>query len=108
MPYPTKKPVWQLPDGFFYGPWVGSDVFSQIPLTYAQKKRPVQRTGLRKKRQRPTLPLGIAVPSAQMSLTSLFGMEKGDPHRNSHLKLTHTSELVCNNTTYQDIIADTQ
>jgi hypothetical protein len=82
--------------------------FSQIPLTYAQKKRPVQRTGLRKKRQRPTLPLGIAVPSAQMSLTSLFGMEKGDPHRNSHLKLTHTSELVCNNTTYQDIIADTQ
>ena len=25
----------------------------------------------------PTLPLGIAVPSAQMGLTSLFGMDRG-------------------------------
>ena len=40
-----------------------------------------------KKRQRHTLPLGIAVPSAQMGLTSLFGMVRGEPHRYSHLKL---------------------
>ena len=27
------------------------------------------------------------VPSAQVGLTSLFGMGRGDPHRYSHLKL---------------------
>ncbi len=28
----------------------------------------------------------IAVPSAQMGLTSLFGMVRGEPHRYNHLK----------------------
>ncbi len=41
-----------------------------------------------KKRRRPTLPLGIAVPSALMGLTSLFGMVRGGPHRHGHLKLS--------------------
>ena len=38
-----------------------------------------------KKRQRHTLPQ-IAVPSAQSGLTSLFGMGRGEPRRNNHLK----------------------
>ena len=56
-------------------------------LSIGQKKIPntLLYSGF-KKRQRPTLPLGIAVPSALMSLTSLFGMEKGGPHRHDHLK----------------------
>ena len=29
----------------------------------------------------------VLVPSALVSLTSLFGMGRGGPHRNSHLKL---------------------
>ena len=29
----------------------------------------------------------IAVPSALMDLTSLFGMVRGEPHCNNHLKL---------------------
>ena len=33
--------------------------------------------GLSEKRQLPTLPLGVAVPSALVSLTSLFGMGRG-------------------------------
>ena len=40
-----------------------------------------------KKWQRPTLPLGIAVPSALWSLTSLFGMGRGAPPCYSHQSL---------------------
>ena len=29
----------------------------------------------------------LAVPSAQSDLTSLFGMGRGEPRRNNHLKL---------------------
>ncbi len=36
-------------------------------------------------RRRPTLPPGVAVPSAQTGLTSLFGMERGGPRRHGHL-----------------------
>jgi hypothetical protein len=36
-------------------------------------------------RRLPTLPLGIAVPSAQTGLTSLFGMVRGEPRRHGHL-----------------------
>ena len=39
-----------------------------------------------KKRRRHTLPQ-IAVPSAQAGLTSLFGMGRGEPRRNNHLKI---------------------
>ena len=41
--------------------------------------------GFYKKRRRHTLPQ-IAVPSAQSGLTSLFGMGRGEPRRNNHLK----------------------
>ena len=41
---------------------------------------------MNKKRQRLTLPRFTAVPSAQVVLTSLFGMGRGDPHRYSHPK----------------------
>ena len=37
------------------------------------------------KRRRHTLPQ-IAVPSAQAGLTSLFGMGRGEPRRNNHLR----------------------
>lgn len=43
--------------------------------------------GFKEKRQRHTLPPFTAVPSALVGLTSLFGMGRGDPHRNSHRKL---------------------
>ena len=36
-------------------------------------------------RRLPTLPLGVAVPSAQTGLTSLFGMVRGGPRRHGHL-----------------------
>src|SRR5690554_6150437 len=52
-----------------------------------QKKRsPRACTGGPKKRRRPTLPLGVAVPSAQTGLTSLFGMVRGGPRRHGHLR----------------------
>lgn len=40
-------------------------------------------------RRRPTLPPGVAVPSAQTGLTSLFGMERGGPRRHGHLDLKY-------------------
>ena len=40
-----------------------------------------------RKRRLPTLPLGIAVPSALAGLTSLFGMVRGVPRRHGHLKI---------------------
>ena len=42
-----------------------------------------------KERRRHTLPQ-IAVPSAQAGLTSLFGMGRGEPRRNNHLKVVVT------------------
>ncbi len=39
-----------------------------------------------KNRQRHTLPGKRQVPSALVGLTSLFGMGRGGPHRNSHRK----------------------
>ena len=51
-----------------------------------QQKKPYPiRIGLYKKRRRHTLPQN-AVPSAQAGLTSLFGMGRGEPRRNNHLK----------------------
>jgi hypothetical protein len=44
------------------------------------------RIGAFEKWQRHTLPHVTAVPSALMSLTSLFGMGRGGPHRYSRLK----------------------
>ena len=47
----------------------------EILTEFKQKSPRVKKTiGDFKKRQRPTLPLGVAVPSAQASLTSQFGM----------------------------------
>lgn len=39
-------------------------------------------------------PTGTAVPSAQAGLTSLFGMGRGEPRRNNHLKLFKASSCV--------------
>ena len=49
------------------------------------KKACLLRQAFHKKRRRHTLPQ-IAVPSAQAGLTSLFGMGRGEPRRNNHLK----------------------
>ncbi len=43
--------------------------------------------GFKKGWRRPTFPLGIAVSSALAGLTSLFGMGRGGPCRNSHPKI---------------------
>ena len=52
------------------------------------KKKPlsINREGLFKNRQRPTLPGVTPVPLAQVGLTSLFGMGRGEPHRYSYRK----------------------
>jgi hypothetical protein len=50
------------------------------------KKPRFVRNGVFKERRRHTLPQ-IAVPSAQAGLTSLFGMGRGEPRRNNHLKV---------------------
>ena len=39
----------------------------------------------------------IAVPSAQAGLTSLFGMGRGEPRRNNHLKVFSDQSLVISN-----------
>jgi hypothetical protein len=53
--------------------------------TMAHKKSPLHFCKGLRKRRLPTLPLGIAVPSAQTVLTSLFGMVRGGPRRHGHL-----------------------
>ena len=50
------------------------------------KKPRFVRNRVFKERRRHTLPQ-IAVPSAQAGLTSLFGMGRGEPRRNNHLKV---------------------
>ena len=59
-----------------------------VPESTSNKKTPTKLIGrgFNKLRQRHTLPHVTAVPSALVSLTSLFGMGRGGPHRNSHLK----------------------
>ena len=53
-------------------------------------------TGCRRRKwQLPTLPPGGAVPSAMVSLTSLFGMEEVDPHR-------YNRHSICLEKRYQD------
>lgn len=52
-----------------------------------------------RERQRPTLPPFRAVPSALVGLTSLFGMERGGPHRHGHLNFNsdiHTESNILN------------
>ena len=44
-----------------------------------------------KVRRRPTLPGFILVPLARVGLTTLFGMGRGGPHRNSHLNILQLS-----------------
>ena len=67
------------------------------PMERAHKKAPGRGAGKKKgpgrmersgpkERRRPTLPLGVAVPSAQTGLTSLFGMVRGGPRRHGHLR----------------------
>ena len=52
-----------------------------------KKALPENRQGFDKNWQRLTLPHFIAVPSARVGLTSLFGMGRGGPHRHSHHKV---------------------
>ena len=60
-----------------------------------KKPRPLLHgQGLNKLRQRHTLPHVTVVPSALVSLTSLFGMGRGEPHRNSHLKALYQPKLI--------------
>ena len=49
--------------------------------------------GFLKERRRHTLPQN-AVPSAQAGLTSLFGMGRGEPRRNNHLKPLSSIEIL--------------
>ena len=56
-----------------------------IALIYKQKKILIITDEDLKERRRSTLPQ-IAVPLTQADLTSLFGMGRGEPRRNNHLK----------------------
>ena len=62
--------------------------FYSAKITPKNKKALHKREGLQGRR-RPTLPPGVAVPSAQTGLTSLFGMERGGPRRHGHLDLQY-------------------
>ena len=64
------------------------DVFYVAKIIPKNKKALHLRKGLQGRR-RPTLPPGVAVPSAQTGLTSLFGMERGGPRRHGHLDLKY-------------------
>ena len=57
------------------------------------------------RRRRPTLPHCIAVPSAQVSLTSLFGMGRGDPQRYNHQNIVWTTQAELANTSVQATMA---
>jgi hypothetical protein len=61
-----------------------SIIFTQFFLKIIKKKSSSKDEDS-KKRQRSTLPQ-IAVPLTQAGLTSLFGMGRGEPRRNNHLK----------------------
>ena len=69
--------------------------FLPVTLSFTEgwgedKKKPrFVRNRVFKERRRHTLPQ-IAVPSAQAGLTSLFGMGRGEPRRNNHLKVVVT------------------
>ena len=52
-----------------------------------QKKSLLKRAGFLEDWQRPTFPHGIAVSSALVGLTSLFGMGRGEHHRKNHQKI---------------------
>ena len=56
-----------------------------IRRTYKKQKVPHFREGLSKKGD-DILSHITAVPSAQAGLTTLFGMGRGEPRRNNHLK----------------------
>ena len=70
-----------LPTGFCFDPLLAATEKQK------HKKNPsFWMKGFLKERRRHTLPQ-IAVPSAQAGLTSLFGMGRGEPRRNNHLKV---------------------
>ena len=49
------------------------------PTVWHKKRVPGRLLSVRnsEERRRPTLPTGVSVPSARMSLTALFGMDRG-------------------------------
>ena len=51
------------------------------------KKNPQHLSDIEDSRKAATYSSTSVVPSAQMGLTSLFGMVRGEPHRYNHLKL---------------------
>ena len=61
------------------------EALADTPAPIKKETRSFQ-SGFTKERRRHTLPQ-IAVPSAQAGLTSLFGMGRGEPRRNNHLKV---------------------
>ena len=71
----------------FYMSMVAGQLGEDPPLNLKQKKTLRQRRSVIQKRQLLTLPPTRAVPSAQLGLTSLFGMVRGETQRYSHLKL---------------------
>ena len=71
---PERRGLGQSPVKACRGVWGSAPVYS-----VAAKQKPpgvIDARGFEVWRQ-PTLPLGVAVPSARMSLTSLFGMGRG-------------------------------
>ena len=76
----------RLPGGFFQ-----RGCFRFI----AKKKSPSISGGDSLKKGGDILSHRIAVPSAQAGLTSLFGMGRGEPRRNNHLRLFLSRRATC-------------
>ena len=59
-------------------------LFVQPLLKWKRNKKPLHKSEGVRRRRRHTLP-PVAVPSALLGLTSLFGMGRGEPQCNNHL-----------------------
>ena len=72
----------------YYSQSNGKQSIKRKILVGTNKKAPIKlMIEAYKVRQRPTFPPSMAVSSALVSLTSLFGMGRGVLHRHSHLKI---------------------
>ncbi len=70
------------------------DAFGKFFHHISKKKIPSLLKGFSKKGG-DILSHRIAVPSAQAGLTSLFGMGRGEPRRNNHLRLFLSRRATC-------------
>jgi hypothetical protein len=65
-------------------------IVHRLVNNFLNKKPHFDRNGVFQKKGDDILSHKTAVPSAQAGLTTLFGMGRGEPRRNNHLKVVVT------------------